>query len=73
MIPPTRQCRMRLFTMHRDPWPPQPWVILTADDGWEAACHFDDALCALITGEWRMGALQEVTDAMRVVAQEAVG
>lgn len=69
---PTRPCRAQRFDMRRDPWPPQPWVLLSSDDGWEAACRFDDMVAALLSGHWREGALHEVTDAMRAAAQEAV-
>lgn len=71
MISTTRPCRMAPFAMHgqRPGSPAQPWVLLTADDGWEAACHIDDALKAAIYGTWRPGALYAVTDAMHVAAR----
>lgn len=61
----------RSFTMIAPDGRRHPWVILTRPDGTDMACHLDDAIGAMLSGRWRPGALHEVTDAMRAVAEDA--
>lgn len=64
--------RAASFTMVGPDGRLHPWLLLTRPDGSQVACHFDDALTAMIDGQWRSGALHEVTDAMRAAAVEVL-